>query len=230
MSLEVNTKVQYFYPTANQFPFDKACRNILHVLEKHNWKYPDIKITFTDFLWDSTSCRRVKSIESKKFKIVFERHEDIPIQYWPNKVKNYQNKVKSWMKVAVSSIQIPKKELQVYGDESGPTLHTYVGNDWKKVKNDFKTKPIICSHKVAECGSYLKYNGQFEVNSESKYVRMRAPYLVIDKNGKPLLENNEPAYFKVDDVFKEFVTYLEEEVLKKIENNQPLKKTIHSRI
>ena len=175
-----------------QFPFDEVCEQIVSELKKRHWKVPDFKVTFGKYGLDY--------IESGNFKLWFCRDNS----KFP------------------SELAIPNKYLEVYDDESGPTLYLYVGKDWRKDRKKFMFGRKMHTKYEGRPKIYLRYQGRCkcEGNEASWHTHTdtRAPLLWVDNDlGREYdPEGDEPTFFSTESVFWDFAQYLRDVVLSKI--------------
>jgi len=212
----------FLYPTSREFPFDEICSKIIHELEKRNWKVGGIKVEFHTYGTGAEKYRMVNSLEGKDFKLWFCR---VQRTMWGGRLNDT---------AAIHQINIPKMELSVYEDESGPSLEVYVGSNWEKDRDSFVHRIKTNSKLNKEPRTYLKYSGSWQTPEESGphyvYPGQRAPYLVHDDDlGREYgLTKGDIAYYRTEDVMEIFRQWLFDNLLKKIESTpisqHPLKK------
>jgi hypothetical protein len=187
---------RFLYPTSRQFPFDEVTYDIVKELESRHFTAPGIKVDFHNY-GPSDSYKMVSAIEADDFRLWFCR---------------VQGSLGAWNDTAaVTQLNIPKKELNVFDDNSGPTLYLYVGKNWKNDKEKFVHSGKVNSKLNNEPKTYLEYKGAWRNEPGVTYTGRVAPSLAhtndlgrqYDPTGK------EPTFFKTADVFKEFKTYLE---------------------
>lgn len=224
--------MQFIYPSVQKFPFDSTCEQIVRELEKRNWQVPDINVEFHEYGSGAQKFRAVSRIKSQDFKLWFCRvQRTMPDGRW--------NDI-----AGVTEIMIPKKELCIYEDESGPTFYLYVGDDYERDREKFMNGSKVNSKLKGEPKMYLKYTGgcdcratrgaSFEavgffvatlIGDADKLARMththsnRRPPLLVhtnDLNREYDPEGDEPKLFRPTKVMAEFKQYLEEVVLKMI--------------
>lgn len=226
------TEKTFLYPTSDQFPFDEVCGTIVRELEKRNWQVPGIIVEFHDYGSGEQKMRMVSRIKGKDFKLHFCRVQGkMPGDRWNNSA-------------AVTEIVIPKKEIHVYEDESGPTFYLYVGNDWENDCDRFVNGMKVNSKLNGEPRTYLEYKGGCDCRNDhgaafegigfimamltGDETALRAikhthkgcrPSLLVHTNDlrreyDP--EGDEPRVFRTDEVMEEFRKYLEGVVLKEI--------------
>lgn len=229
---ERSNQMQFLYPSVQKFPFDSTCEQIVRELEKRNWQVPGINVEFHEYGSAAQKFRAVSWIKSQDFKLWFCRVQRLlPGGRWNDTA-------------GVTEIVIPKKELHVYEDESGPTFYLYVGNDYERDREKFMNGSKVNSKLNGEPKMYLEYKGgcdcratggaSFEAVSfltatltgdAEKLARMththsgrRPPVLVHtnDLNREYDPEGDEPKLFRTSEVMAEFKQYLEEVVLKMI--------------
>ena len=200
------------YPMSEQFPFDAVCEQIVRSLELRDWKspaFPELEVEFST----QGEVQKVFKIEASQFKLIFSRRWDSP----QNKAPNFGS--------AVSMLWIPRKELSVCADESGPCFYVYVGSDWENDRLQFMRSAKINSKLMKKPRTYLLYRGSFYKREDPLFNRahpgMRPTYLVHNNNLEREydLADGDPADFVTADIFEEFRIYLADEVLAKIEQH-----------
>jgi hypothetical protein len=108
---------------------------------------------------------------------------------------------------AVDAIQLAKRELHVYEDESGPTCCVYVGDDWEHDRSTWWTAPNARLHK--EPRRCIRYSG-----NARHWQGVRATTLIWDQDSREYgPERNEPRAFNTAALMKEFCLYLQEVIL-----------------
>ncbi len=148
--------MQFLYPKSQQFPFDVVSTAIVRSLEERNWRVPGIEVEFDVYGSGEQKFRLVREIRGQDFKLYFCRVQGlIPGGRW--------NDI-----AAVTEIVIPKKELHVYDDESGPTFYLYVGKDWEQDRRKFMSSSKVNSKLCKHPKMYLKYKGACNCQSTSK--------------------------------------------------------------
>lgn len=195
------TAPTFLYPTSRQFPFDEVCEQIVRALEERNWDVPGIEVEFDIYGSGAEQFRLVRNLRGDDFKLWFCRP---------------QQRLGSWNDTAaVSKINIPKMEISVYEDESGPTFYNYVGNDWEQDKDRFMHSSKLHSKLHGEQRWYLAYKGGW--TNEYLY-RGRPPLLKAnsDLDRQYLPESDEPTSFVTKEVFAVFTQWLETNVLARI--------------
>ncbi|MEQ1499810.1 MAG: hypothetical protein ABL917_00365 [Parcubacteria group bacterium] len=226
---ERSKQMQFLYPTSRQFPFDEVCGKIVRELEIRNWQVPGITVDFHEYGSGEQKFRNVSNIKGPDFKIRFCRKQRLMDGGRYNDI------------AAVNDIAIPKKEISVYEDESGPTFYLYVGNDWETDREKFFNGSKVNSKLYGEPKMYLEYKGgcdcratggaSFEAvgflmahltGDQAALSQMhhthsgrRPPVLVHtnDLNREYDPEGDEPKLFRTSEVMAEFKQYLEEIVL-----------------
>lgn len=225
------SEIQFLYPNVCQFPFDKICEQIVRELEKRNWDVPGIDVRFREYGSGAQKFRIVSEIKSHDFRFEFCRVQRTMPSGWNDTA-------------AVARIIIPKKELHVYEDESGPNFYLYVGNDYERDREKFMNGLKVNSKLDGKPRIYLKYKGgcdcqvttgaTFEaigfltamITSDTKKLTQmththrdcRPPLLIhTNDSGREYdPKGNEPKLFRTSEVMAEFKQYLEEIVLKMI--------------
>lgn len=139
-----SSRVEFLYPVSRQYPFDEVCSKIVHELEMRAWRVPGLTVEFRGY----GRYRLVSSITGPSFRLGFCRvQRAIPGGQWNDTA-------------GVSEIIIPKMQLNVYEDESGPTLYLYVGSDWERDRARFMNSVKVNSKLLGEPRMYLQYHGE----------------------------------------------------------------------
>lgn len=187
---------QFNYPTEYQYPVDPICHKIVLALEKHRWDFPGIEVILKDEMaeFDAIAPRKVKSITGPNFHILFHR---------------YQGDAGSNNTAGVSKISINQKEMLLYR-AAGPTLFVYVGKNWDEDRYEFLTSTKVMSKAFFRERTYLRYDATSTNGKDGSFTTNN------DGETEYSPENHEPTCYKTDEIFKEFVAYLEEKVLKVI--------------
>lgn len=182
-----------YCPTQCQYPMDIVCQKIVSELEKQRWECPGIVTILRD--------HKVHTITGRHFKITFSLNSNV-----------------------ITEIIIPKKELRVFTDQSGPELFIYVGKNWEKDREQFVNGQKVMAKTKGKPRTYLAYVGKDSIIPNVQVVKKRklAEYLVVTNNFDRdySAEKDDPIYYKTDEIFQEFVSYLEENVLKEIEKSK----------
>lgn len=186
----------FLYPKSRQYPFDEVCEKIVRALAGRNWKVPGIQVKFCDRGTGELKYRHVYTIKGENFRLLFSRDQ------------GYINPSK-YDVAAIEEMVIPQKELHVFSDESGPTLYTYIGDNWEDDKDTFVNKVKVYSKSKI----YLRYSGASKMNGDlqGSYMDSRKEFLVHKNYGEV------PKYFHTDQIFQEFKDWLTAHVLEKIE-------------
>lgn len=198
----------FLYPTSRQFPFDAVCEQIVRTLEARNWDVPGVKVEFDVYGSGDAKYRMARTIEGDDFKLWFYRAQG----HLSDRLNN---------SAAISQINIPKLEITVFEDESGPSFYTYVGDNWDRDKSDFVSGFKVISKLYELPRTYLKYTGACDCGPSimrHTHSNRRSPLLVHDDNlGREYSpQDNDPMSYKTEDVFRLFVEWLTKNVLAKI--------------
>jgi len=144
-----NSEVVFLYPKSKAYPIiDEVCEQIVREIEKRDWNVPGMKVEFNDYTHGDKKYRHVSTIEGDDFKLYFSRQQD---KLGEHHVDN----------AAVRTINIPKMEISVYSDLSGPAFYNYIGNDWEADKVAFGGTKIN-SKADNEPRIYLYYEGRYK--------------------------------------------------------------------
>ncbi len=195
----LTTKPKFLYPHSRQFPFDETAEKIVRAIEKRNWKVPGITVKFHTYGSGEAKYQMVSYISGDNFKLFFCRIQGHLDGYWNDTA-------------ALHEVCIPKQILEVYGDESGPSYYLYVGKDWEAEKQWFMNSTKVNSKLNKEPRRYLRYTGNT--------YKQRAKELVADNDLGREYEpkDDEPIRLNLNEIFKEFNEWLEENVLQYILN------------
>ena len=193
----LTVKPKFLYPHSRQFPFDEVAEKIVRELKKRNFDIPGIEVELDSYGSGEEKYIYVSMIKGADFKL------------WFCRVQGQLSKSKNDI-AAIHEIKIPRQELCVYEDESGPTYRIYVGDDWEKDKEWFFNTIKIHAKLRGERKKYLIYSGNT--------YKSRAVYLLPDKDlGREYEpEEGEPQRIEVKDVFSNITEYLTKNVLEYI--------------
>lgn len=225
-----STEPQFLYPKSRQYPFDQVCEQIVRSLEERGWDVPGLTINFDVYGGEAEKYRLVRSIVGDDFVLHFGRPQ--------GRLGRYNDTA------AISDIKIPRKEIHVYEDNSGPSLYVYVGRNWAKDKQRFFGSLKVNSKLHGEPRLYLWYKGgcncqsargaSFEATGlltatlagDAKALAAMshthpgrlAPLLIANSDlGREYSpKGNEPVNYTTEEVFAEFTQYLRDTVLRMI--------------
>jgi hypothetical protein len=199
--------MKFLYPTSRQFPFDEVCERIVRELEARRWNVPSITVE----LRESAGHRLVSHIKSADFNLWFCRTQgSLPF--------GYNNCA------AITHITIPKWEIHVHEDESGPRLYHYVGDDYVRDKETFMYGMKVSSKLTRKPKTYLMYKGECHCMKDSRDRFDRLPHTHDNRRPPLLVHNNdcgreyepvgdEPKLFRTSDILEQFRVYLNDVVL-----------------
>lgn len=217
------TEPRFLFPQSRQYPFDEVCEQIVHALEERGWDIPGLSLDFDVYGSGAEKYRLLRAITGDNFRLRFGRPQG-RLGHWNDTA-------------AISEIQIPRMELSVYDDESGPTLTVYVGRRWTAHKERFFRSIKVNSKLRGEPRKYLRYKGgcncqstrgaNFEAigfllgDAKSRaamnhtHTGCRAPYLIHDNDlGREYApKGREPKLYNTEKMFARFTQYLTDTVL-----------------
>lgn len=208
------TEPTFLYPQSRQFPFDEVCEQIVRELEARNWDVPGIAVDFHEYGSGEQKYRMVSTVKGDDFKLWFCRVQGRLGTSWNDTA-------------AVTEICIPKMEIHVYEDESGPRFHTYVGDDWEQDKQWFMTSSKLNCKLRGEPRRALSYEGAW--SDGYLYRGSRPPFLKANSDlGRQYMpEGDESTVFNTSEVFDQFTQWLQENVLGKITALPPAEEKIN---
>ncbi len=230
MIANATTELTFLYPKSRQFPFDEVCEQIVRALEERNWSVPGLIINFNVYGTGAQKYRLVQYIKGDSFKLHFGRP---------------QTRMGNWNDIAaVTEIVIPRQELHVYEDESGPTYYVYVGKDWDSDKEQFLNGSKVNSKLNGKPRTYLKYKAGCDCRATAEvgfsatdfvdawssrdaenlaalnhtHLGHRSPMLIHDNDLGREYEpkRGEAASYRTNDVFTEFAQWLKDNLLAQI--------------
>ena len=196
----INHQPEFLYPKSRQYPFDETCEKIVRALERRNFKVPGIKVEFNIYGSGEDKYQYVRNIYTNSFKLHFGRKQGMLDE-------------RKMDAAACEEITIPRQQIRVREDESGPTFYLYVGNNWDKDKESFINGYKVNSKLYKKPRTYLTYKGSW--SDECYYSGQRAPLLVHTNDLKREYDpkGDEPKQFNVADKLEEFNQYLSEKIL-----------------
>ena len=208
--------MQFLYPTKRQFPFDEVCEQIVRALEARAWKVPGFGVEFREYGSGAQKLRCVRKILSDQSAIDL-GHHDVRITFGRPQGLMPGGQLNDC--AAVDEVQLARRSLHVYEDESGPTYNVYVGDSWERDRSTWWTRPNMRLNK--EPRMCVKYSGR------DRYRGVRAANLVWDQDGREYgPESEEPRSFSTSAVMEEFRAYLHDVLLPAIEE-YPVADALH---
>jgi hypothetical protein len=197
---------QFIYPTKLQFPFDAVCGQIVRALEARAWKVPGFTVELREYGSGQQLLQHVSTIRSDQSAIDL-GHHDLKIEFGRPQGLLPEGRFNDC--AAANEIQIPRRSLRVYEDESGPTYSIYVGDAWERDRFTWWTRPNARLNKDPRL--CVRYSGW-------RPYAGRAGRLAWDKDGREYgPEGSEPETFDTHTVMEEFRSYLQDVVLPVIE-------------
>ena len=144
----------FFFPEIEEYPFDVVCKNIVQALYQRGWDVPGITVEFDESVKGHSRSVKVGRIKGNDFHIDFHRSQ------------KHDHGTGLYNSAAAGNIGIPKWDLSVYEDHSGPCFYVYVGNNWDAEKDHFFNGLKVNSKLCREPRTYLKYSGNSYKNSK----------------------------------------------------------------
>lgn len=155
MFLANGLKPRFVFPSGKQFVFDKTANSIVHAIAKRNWNVPGLKIEYElrGMGEDKRIC--VSKISGEDFRMFF--------YTWRN-----HGERETRFDDAVCEICIPKLSIKVFGNEEGPFVYHYVGDDWEADKEWFMDGEKRHAKLRGEPRRYLVYAGKHLPGRENR--------------------------------------------------------------
>lgn len=193
----MDEKTKFLIPYIDVFLIDNVCSSIVGALRDRKWQVPGIEVDFYEY-GEKQRFRRVNHIIGTDFKIGFGRIQGkLPVAGLNDTA-------------AVDMVVMPKGELHVYEDGSGPTFYLYVGGNWERDRKQFINNSMKFHSKLdGNPRTYLLYRGSFF--GLSQILRHDND---LGREYDP--EGSEPKSCNTDVVMAEFRQYLQDVVLKMI--------------
>lgn len=178
-------------PHEELYPFDGIAKQIIMELQKRNWDIPGIDIGFDSYGHEG-KYKLVEKVDWSEgdVRLHFGRVQGI----LPDGVHNDTG--------GLSIIQIPEKQVEVYGDLGGPDLYTYVGQDWEKDRDLFRDDVKVNAKSEGKPKIYLRYSGRPVYGQGQKNVSTDL-YAANKPHTEYSPEGEERVQFKTSDVFNE---------------------------
>ena len=196
---------RFLLPTSRQYVFDETMGQLVQALQERKWKVPDISVKFY-WYGPQQAYSNVDTIQGPDFRLWFCRVQ--------SRISSHCNDT-----AAVTQLNIPRKQLDVFEDYSGPALYSYVGDNWERDKKWFETSGKVNSKLNEEPRRYLKYHGSFYPTKQAYHENCGRhwrgklpPYLLHDDDlGREYgLLSGDPESFKTEDVLNEFNGFFKE--------------------
>jgi len=207
--------MQFLYPKSRQFPFDEVCEQIVRALHARNFQVPGFTVAFRDYGSGAQKLRYVSEIKSSQLAIDI-GHHDVVIRF--GRPQGLLPGEKFNDVAAVDFVQLAKRSLHVYPDESGPTYDVYVGSDWEHDRRAWWSRPNArLDKKPRLC---VRYSGR------DRWPGVRAGMLGWNEDHREYgPEGEEPQSFRTSEVMEEFRAYLQDVGLPDIEAS-PIAETV----
>lgn len=149
---------EFLYPRARDHAFDEVCEHIVRALEKRHFDVPGIEVEFDVYGRGQQLARMVRRVAGQDFSVRFGRSQG----YLPGNV--------FYDMAAVDTVGIPREQISVYGDHSGPRYYAYVGDDWARDREWFFASSCFVNSKLrGEPRKYLQYTGSDETGRQVRY-------------------------------------------------------------
>ncbi len=178
-NIDTKDECTFLYPSGNKFPFDEVALEIVKNLEARNWlkdtKDIGIVVEIKEYDIYASAGIKYKYVRRIEFDFTFNKQKYQGFIYFcrdAGSINWYLNNISN-----IHTIGIPKKEINVYDDESGPTFFTYVGTNWEKDKISWHDAFKSCEKKDGKQKSYLKYEGSTAKDKLEMYRRTRMEFL-----------------------------------------------------
>jgi hypothetical protein len=190
---------RFLLPKSRQYVFDETMEKLVRKLWERNWEAPDISVKF-HWYGPQQAYSRVDTIRGPDFKLWFCRVQGQITPDWNDAA-------------AVTQLNIPRKELNVFEDFSGPTFHLYVGDNWERNQKWFESSSKVNSKINGEPKRYLVYKGSPYATKEAYRAHCGAytpgklqPYLLHtdDLEREYGLQSGDPESFRTEDIFNGF--------------------------
>lgn len=185
---------------------DEPAEKIVRALEAKNWNVPGIKVEFDEY-GANNEYKRVLHVRAPDYVLFFCIGKELLDE-------NHYNTANLHMAT------IPKKELSVFDDHSGPTLSVYMDKNWEKDKKFWFSDTAKTNSKLWKQPRMLHYSGSFQGSKAEfreecgKYTPGQlAPYLLHgddDREYSP--KGKEPEVFETEKVFQEFTDFLNQKL------------------
>lgn len=206
------TEPTFLYPISRQFPFDEVCERIVRELKARNFTVPGLDVEFDVYGTGDEKYRLVHKITGADFRLYFGRSQGRLGRHW-------------FDVAAITEIRIPRRELHIYEDHSGPTFYVYVGEDWSRDRDKFENGSKVNSKLHGKPRIYLRYSGactcrQVLVDPKGPIIKHShpgrcSPMLMHDNDlGREYdPRGKEPTSYQTADVFAEFTQWITDHVL-----------------
>jgi hypothetical protein len=199
--------MQFLYPKSRQFPFDEVCEQIVRALHARNFQVPGFTVVFRDYGSGAQKLRYVSEVKSSQLAIDL-GHHDVVIRF--GRPQGLLPGEKFNDVAAVDSVQLAKRALHVYPDESGPTYDVYVGSDWEHDRSTWWSR--LNARLDKEPRLCVRYSGR------NSYRNTRAAILEFVEDRREYgPQDGEQWTFRTSEVMEEFRVYLQGVVLPGIE-------------
>lgn len=160
----------FLFPKSTQYGrLDLTAGLIVMQLKFLNWNYPGITVKLSTF--HNGKYQLVEQIKGPDFKLDFGRSQgSLPDSVYSDLAGLFR-------------VTIPRSQLSLFSDFSGPTLVQYIGPDWEADQAWFMTEVKVMARLRHEPRRYLTYTGSDMQTSVRRGVPQGiARYLAADSN------------------------------------------------
>ncbi len=204
--------MQFLYPKSRQFPHDEVCEQIVRALHARDFQVPGLTVTFRDYGSGAQKLRYVSAVESDQIAIDLGLH-DVMIRFGRPQGTLPGGRLNDV--AAVDQVQIPRRILHVFEDESGPSYSVYVGDCWGRDRSTWWNRPN--TRLKGEPRTCLQYSGTYPRYQGVRCTQLKA----VDDHREYAPEgNDEPRTHVTAAVMEAFRAYLQD-VLTAIEAHPP---------
>lgn len=186
----------FLRPTARNYPVDEVCAKIAEALEARNWEVPGIEVKFTTYGSGASLFRMLYEVRGNDFALRYHRSQGLNDGFYDM--------------AAINRIAILKKDVELYGDGSGPRLSEYIGDadDWEKDRKWFYRG--YYSSRRENLLEFREHGPYVNVTSSYEYGSTGTATLLVAHDGSRL--------YKTFDLLDEFSRWLKDNVLTVIES------------
>ncbi len=203
----MTTEPTFLYPTSRQYPFDKACEQIVRELEKRDWRVPGMTVEFFENGHGDEKYRYLSKVSGDDFVLRFGRRQGRFGQHWSDSA-------------AINDILIPKWDVSVYEDWS-MSVTAYDGDDWQADKERFMatSKYVRYDEKPP---LRRKYENACDCSGTLEWHWHEGPPSLVASKDHPVLGRNidlavgGPYVCRLQDLFGHIARWLEDNVLSRV--------------
>ena len=186
----------FVFPTSRRYAVDPVAERIVRILYERNFAVEGVAVALESYSNKDATYTMVDTVTIPDL--------DIYLKYDRKQGHLDSDRFDC---ASIATIAVPLHTIQLYGDDSGPTYHVYVGKNWKIDKREFVHGFHVNSKLNKQPRTYLKYSGA--ADTEGRFLGSNR-YLVADNDlGREYdPKGDEAKYYETSKVLEQLAAIL----------------------